>query len=65
MVTKPRKLGWTLIFAAPLYLDVIDLHPAAVCRCQGGGELDLLGQLAPLPAVRFGALNLKGTHQRY
>lgn len=47
------------------YLDVVDLHATAVCCCQRGGELDLFGQLAPLPAVWLGALNLKRTHQRY
>lgn len=52
----------TVVF--PVYFDVVELHPTAVRRSQGGGEVDLFGQLTPLPAVRFGALNLTQKHQR-
>lgn len=61
--TNGKNWGWTRFFSAPLYLDVVDLHPTAVCCCQSGGELDLLGQLPPFPALRFGALNLQGMNQ--
>lgn len=54
-------------FGLPAHLDVAELGPTAVRRRQGGGELDLFGQLTPLPAVRLGALDLteKRQHLRW
>lgn len=47
-----------------LHLDVVDLHPTAIRGSQGGRQLDLLGELTPLPAFRLRTLNLKAaSHQ--
>lgn len=58
--TKISTKSLTIQFSfSHLYLNVVEFHAAAIRCCQRCGELDLLGQLTPLPTLWFGALNLR------